>query len=266
VRSRHGLRACLLVIWHALIGLEARVNGQTTRIGGILAAYSGLGAVTWLGDLGGGAGMLALARTTAPGTRTVTRFSESDDGGSINLEGDMAAYSIAKAYAPTDLTPVFNSGPTPIADALSAYLGAGASGSTAWAARSGTFLTLYGGTFTGSAHSNRASVVATFRDKIEEFGAEFISARMASTHGLNSARLSAVASYLPGAAQEVAEVFVDALVANIASPTTKLACRTDPAPTPAGAASRYLTNKVALLRAYESAVNLPANLRTLLGM
>ncbi|MFM2419024.1 MAG: hypothetical protein RL385_3747 [Pseudomonadota bacterium] len=72
---------------HLIIGADARDNGRDDF--GIPFVGTGLEASTWLGDLGGGAAMLAMSRATAPSTPAITRFRGSDYGGSINLEGDI---------------------------------------------------------------------------------------------------------------------------------------------------------------------------------
>src|SRR5690606_13040903 len=100
---------------HLIIGLEARFEGEISNI--TLTGHSGLEAATWLGDLGGGAAMLANSRVTAPSTRAQTRFRGTNFGGSINLEGDVASYVVANsAVTNAPSAPTFPASTSPIAD------------------------------------------------------------------------------------------------------------------------------------------------------
>ncbi|HEX9618603.1 MAG TPA: OmpA family protein, partial [Polyangiaceae bacterium] len=166
---------------HLIIGLEARFEGQTSNI--LLTGHSGLEAATWLGDLGGGAAMLANSRASAPSTRARTRFTGSNFGGSINLEGDVASYVVARSSVTTSPTaPSFSGSSTsPIADAIESYLAPGTSGGIEWLNRSRNFLTMVGGTLTGNTLTNRAAVVSTLQTKVEEFGCYYLVNRLRQT-------------------------------------------------------------------------------------
>jgi hypothetical protein len=215
---------------HLIIGIEAREFGQTGNI--LMTGHSGLEAATWLGDLGGGAAMLAHARITAPSTRARTRFTGTDFGGSINLEGDIAAYvtgmDLAKTTSPS--SPQFPSSVTPIGDILNDYLAPGTTGGTLWNDRSYHFLTMMGGTFTKKALNNRTAVVDTIKSKIEEFGCYYLVNRLRQQGKLTTATMQTASEYMSGAAQEVSEIFVDALQHNVNHPDQKLRAVTDPAP------------------------------------
>src|SRR5205814_2330484 len=120
---------------------------------------TGLEISTWLGDLGGGAGMLAVNRVTAPSTRAVTKFRGLDFGGSPNLEGDIAGYMASSTTGSLELA-IPPGGM--IADALQTYLSPVAAG-TAWNSRCTNFIQAMGGSFDASNNlSNRTALTATF--------------------------------------------------------------------------------------------------------
>ncbi|MBN1306573.1 MAG: hypothetical protein JXA18_01550, partial [Chitinispirillaceae bacterium] len=190
------------------------------------------------GDLGGGAAMLANSRVARPSTRARTRFTGTNFGGSINLEGDVSAYvtgmntTITNKPAP----PVFSSSSTtPLGDVLEDYLQPGTSiGGPLWQNRSKNFLSMLGGSFTGKTLANRSTLVTAVQGKIEEFGCYYLTNRLRQQGKLTSKALRDASEYLPGAAQEVAEIFIDALQHNVKNPDQKIRAVTDPAPTGKG--------------------------------
>ena len=118
-------------VGHLVIGLDARFDpafkdeavfkasvGPITK--DVPMGGTGLECVTWLGDLGGGAASLAIKRVGAPATSASAVFAGSDYGGSINLEGDVAAFVVAGGGAAL-VAPTFAPG-TRMSDALAAYL------------------------------------------------------------------------------------------------------------------------------------------------
>ncbi len=220
---------------HLIIGLEARFNGATSNIP--LAGHSGLEAATWLGDLGGGAAMLAASRVKAPKTRAKTRFTGTDFGGSINLEGDVASYVVAldPSVADEPDKPVFDSSSSsPIADALDRYLKPGTNGGSEWDARAKNFLLLLGAEFTGTTFDNKSDVIDDVTDRIEAFGCYYLTNRLRQVGRITSKGLRQACRFLPGASREVATIFIDALERNIATPKAKIRALTDPAPSPPG--------------------------------
>lgn len=175
--------------------------------------------------------MLANSRVAAPSTRAQTRFRGTNFGGSINLEGDVASYVVAKsAVTNAPSAPTFPAGTSPIADALETYLSPGTTGGPEWLGRSRAFLGMLGGTLTGNTLTNRIAVVATVQVKIEEFASYYLVNRLRQTGTLTSANLRNAAIFLNGASQEVAEIFIDALVDNVANPNQRIRAVTDPAP------------------------------------
>jgi peptidoglycan hydrolase-like protein with peptidoglycan-binding domain len=241
---------------HLIIGLEARAAGQVGPLG-VGFGYSGLEAVTWLGDLGGAAAMIARDRASRPSTRARTRFAGKNFGGSINLEGDIAAYVVAQdaALPNRPAAPDFRGGT--LATALEAYLEPnGPSPGGPWLTRATRFLVMHGGVLSGNKLTNRSALVASFAAKIGEFACEYLVNRLRQQGKLNSALLERSMAHIPGAAVEVASIFVDALIACHAAPHKRLAAVTDPAPNPAGTAPLKCRTALRGLKALESASSL----------
>jgi hypothetical protein len=217
---------------HLIIGIESREYGQTGNIA--LTGHSGLEAATWLGDLGGGAAMISLARVTNPSTRARTRFAGTNFGGSINLEGDIAAYVTAMNTSITNrpASPVFPfASVTPVGDVVNDYLTPGTpSGGGLWQSRARNFLMMMCGRFTGNTLDNRSTIVDLIKVKIEEFGCYYLVNRLRQQGRLTSATMQAASEYMSGASQETAEIFVDALQHNVNHPDEKIRAVTDPPP------------------------------------
>jgi hypothetical protein len=220
---------------HLMIGLDAR-QSAIARVAPIPSqGGTGLAISTWLGDLGGGAAMLSVRRAGVPATRAVTVFQGTDFGGSINLEGDAAAYLVARdpsvVNQPSPLH--FNHGRT-LADALNAYLGA--SGPTPeWNSRGRVFMQMLGARFDPAGSlTNRAGLIDSLARQISGFGCWYLINRLRQQGRLNPPLLRAAAGFLPGASHEVAQVFVDALDHSRRRPGDAIAARgPGPAPTPA---------------------------------
>ena len=86
---------------HCIIGLDCR-RSFISRNAAIPGHGGGTGfeVCTWLGDLGGGASMLAMKRAAGnPTQRAIKMFPKSGHiyGSWVNIEGDAAAYLIASA-------------------------------------------------------------------------------------------------------------------------------------------------------------------------
>jgi hypothetical protein len=236
---------------HLLIGLDARRSWTARNAPMAPGGASGLALSTWVGDLGGGAAMLAKDRVARPATHARTRFTGSDFGGSINLEGDLAGYLVAPdPSSPSSASaPVIAPG-SGIAEALEAYLAPAGAGAQ-WNTRCQNFLQMFGGVISKGALTNRATVVSTFAPQIEGFACFYLWNRLRQQAKLNSATLKAASAHITGAAQEVTEIFVDALVSCMAKPSTSLAAVTDPAPTPKGSISSFCTSFISATEAVE---------------
>jgi hypothetical protein len=127
-----------------------------------------------------------------------------------------------------------------IADALETYLGPSGVGAE-WNNRCGSFLQMMGGTVAKGVLTNRTDVVNTLKPQIEGFACFYLWNRLRQQAKLNSALLKTASEHIEGAAQEVTEIFVDALINCLSKPSSSVAAATDPAPTPKGSVSRYCT-------------------------
>ena len=90
---------------HAIIGIDARRKYASRSVNFPIFGSTGLEMVTWIGDIGGGAGKLAWDRINSPNTRAKSKFLGSHFGGPVNLEGDLAAYLIGRDGNPTFSAP-----------------------------------------------------------------------------------------------------------------------------------------------------------------
>jgi hypothetical protein len=223
---------------HVMIALDARRNSISRTSNIPTQGGPGLAICTWLGDLGGGAGMLAWRRVANPRTSVMSVFQGTDFGGSINLEGDVAGHLVAAPSGVLTAPPALAFGPGHgIADALELYLGSRRP-TAAWNQRATSFARMFGG-MVGTVLMNPAQMVNLFADMIEEFGCWYLLNRLRQKNSLSASTVVNATMYLPGAAREVAEVFVTALAQTIASPSRPIAARgTGPAPsgprTPSG--------------------------------
>jgi hypothetical protein len=240
---------------HLMIGLDARRSRVARSVPIPSQGGPGLAIATWLGDLGGGAAMLARRRVTVPTTPALTVFRGDDFGATSNLEGDAAAYLVAR-----DTT--ISGGPSPLrfapgqtlADALEAYLGS-AGPTPAWSTRCRAFLDALGGTIdAGGTFRNRPVLITRLAEQIESFGCWYLINRLRQKEQLNLAGLRAAASHLKGASREVAQVFVDALDRCRQRPGSALAAQPPaPAPSPPGQPSGVCQTALRALEASERA-------------
>ncbi len=241
---------------HLMIGLDARRSliARTRPIpsqGG-----TGLAISTWLGDLGGGAAMLSARRASAPATRAVTVFQETDFGGSINLEGDAAAYVVARdpgvVNQPSPLH--FTRGQT-LADALNAYLGASVA-TPEWNSRGRVFMQMLGARFDPAGNlTNRAGPIDSLARQISEFGCWYFINRLRQQRRFDLSVLRTAAGFLPGASREVAQLFVDALDHSRRRPGDAIAARgAGPAPTPAAAPGGACSAAISALTAGQGVI------------
>lgn len=200
-----------LDVGHMYIGIHARQSIAARSAPIPSQGGTGLEISTWLGDLGGGCGMLAINRSTAPTTLAITKFRGGNFGDSRNLEGDVAGFLVAaplgasSPVAPTDFGTVDG-----LASAMTDYLSPAAP-SSAWTTRARRFLAMYGVSLPLTP-GDRSALVERFADKIEDFGVWYLVNRLRQNSRLTSAKVRSCAVHVHGAAQEMAEIFVDALV------------------------------------------------------
>jgi hypothetical protein len=217
-------------IGHLMIALDARnanvLSVQTPNLPFPGFGGSGVEIVTWLGDLGGGAGSLALDRAREPGKplKADVKFKGNDYGAPSNLEGDVAGFVAARASGASGGgadVPSITAGKG-VADALSDYFAASpAASTTAWDQRARTFLSIYGGTFDASGNlTNAASLVTTFAGKIESFACAYLTQRKAdSASKISDQEFLDAADNIRPCSQEVAETFVNILETTSKSPS-----------------------------------------------
>ena len=218
---------------HAIIGLDARRSFMARNMKIPTQGGTGLDIVTWLGDLGGGAGMLSIRRMTDPARKVTTVFSGSDFGGAFNLEGDIGAFLIARDTTTSDISKLDFTGKSYLWEALDTYLNASAPGSE-WNSRCQLFLTMLGGVFSGTTLTNRSSLEATLVAKIKDFGLWYLVNRLRQSGTFSKKNALDASRHLVGASGEVAKVFLDILTSCASGTTTTLKPVSDPAPTPAG--------------------------------
>jgi len=205
---------------HLIIALDARFDPafasnvtypylfKEVEMGG-----TGTELVTWLGDLGGGAAKVAIARA-ARGTESVgIAFSApSDYGGTINLEGDVAGSVIASSSKTSPTPPSIPVGKR-LSDALQDYLSPAAAGS-AWKTRASTFLGMYGGQLDATGNlTNGTALSAAFAPKIQTFACNYLASRVKDRHIAFDVAKRAADHVIP-ASEEVAEAFVNALASS----------------------------------------------------
>jgi hypothetical protein len=243
-------------VGHLIIGLDARRSSVARDVTIPSQGASGLAISTWVGDLGGGAAMLAVDRVRDPTRRAITRFHGSDFGGSINLEGDVAGYVVgADPSVTTDASaPVMPSGGT-IADALEAYLlpAARATGPN-WNSRAASFLRMMGGAVSPTGVlTNPADVISSMGSQIGGFACWYLVNRLRQTGRLNLAVLKAASQHIDGASHEMAEGFVEALEYSSVHPGSSIQVRgTGPSPTPPGTAGGACAASIHALEAAET--------------
>ncbi|HUQ08024.1 MAG TPA: hypothetical protein VM261_36260 [Kofleriaceae bacterium] len=190
-------------VGHMLIGLDSR-SWTASHVNIPSQGGTGQAINTWLGDLGGGAGMLAMKRgldgkVTKP---AIDHFKGSDYGGVVNLEGDIAGVAGVQIKPGQTLT-----------DALRAYLlppkeDAG----SRWNHRAQLMLESLGGTCAAGKLTNEAALVAIVAAQIRDFGCWYAATRLKDKgKSLTPDMCRNVGHHVEGAGHEMAEIFVKTL-------------------------------------------------------
>jgi len=240
---------------HLIIGMDARRSRIARDMTLPMQGGTGLELSTWLGDIGGGAGMLAKDRVSSPNTPAPTRFVGLNFGGSNNLEGDVAGYVVARDKKDSEGSSALEipEGKL-IADVLEEYLSPGSPGSE-WKNRCTVFLEMLGGDFKGSSKlKNRGALIEKLATQVAEFGGIYLLNRLRQNNQLKASLLEASYLHLVGAAKEVAQVFVDALIYSHEHQGVRLQAR-PPAP-PVTPKAKQVTVGSALLSAFKAKENL----------
>jgi hypothetical protein len=198
-----------LDVGHVIIGLEARQR-RFTRLCPIPSqGGSGLQLATWLGDLGGAAGLLALARLDDPATRARDLlFNPARYDLRPNLEGDLAAHLVA-ADSGAAGGPLVLDAPT-VGDALHDYLQHG------WERRFHRFAPLVGATVAEGQLSQPQRLRLDLQAKVSSFATTYTLVRLGQQGRLRRGALRQAAAHVGGAATELCEVFVGWLAQGLA--------------------------------------------------
>jgi hypothetical protein len=242
-------------VGHLLIGLESRSNFSSREVDIPGQGGTGLEAVTWLGDIGGGVGMTAMKRadgTQSKAKSVVFNATGHDYGSSVNLEGDIAAYIIARDSSETD-DPSYPKMDeySYISDAIADYLLLkNGKTSSEWDKRVKNFAMMIGAEFDVSNNmTNKDDFIEDMSEKFVAFGDTYAFARLTSHKQLTKEKALNTAKNLKGTSDEVAKIFADMLERCAKDPSKKLVAVLDPAITPAGIPASGL-----LLNFYTSAV------------
>ena len=223
-----------LDLGHVLVGLEARVRRSTRGLPLPTQGGTGLELGTWLGDLGGAAGLLAIARLDAPRTRVRDLlFSPRTYDLRLNLEGDLAGYLVARDPRATGVSPPSWDGFRTVADALQAYL-FGRGPDADWPQRYRLFTAMLGGQIRGGRLLNKAALRSRISRRVTVFGSSYVLYRLRHLGRLKRSQVRAAAQHLEGAADELTTVFMDFIRQGLQGPLDGLPKVLDPRPSPPG--------------------------------
>jgi len=192
---------------HLMIALDAR-RSYIARNTNLPYGGTGLENVTWIGDIGGGAGMLAYKRVTNPQTRAkkLVFDSEHDYGGSVNIEGDIAGYVVGmdnkkrqNIVNPTDNMEYIYKGLETFFD------------KDVWTTRVDCFLAMIGCNIDNGVLKNRDKVLKNMIDSVEGMAQFYIAVR-ALDKSYNKRDVARSFGYIKSCAEEVSEIFLDGLL------------------------------------------------------
>lgn len=231
----------MLDVGHLLIGMDARRSWLARNFNWPLGG-TGLENVTLIGDLGGGAGMLAFRRVDDPQKRAKKLVFDSnhDYACSINIEGDIASY-----YCAINLEDVYSlSNPENhiqlvdgseksyknfkgISSAIESYVSP-----THWPYRSKRMLKMLGFEFDDKNQlTNRTKILDNLIDSVEGFAQFYIIIR-SNDKNYDKEKLFTSFAYINSCAKEVCEIWLDGMLDLIKGPSTKkFKAITDPDPT-----------------------------------
>lgn len=184
--------------------------------------------VTWIGDIGGGAGMLAYKRTTDQNTRAkkIVFDSAHDYGCSINIEGDIAAYIVGMNKKEIEEISDASDNMKFIYEGLNTFFD-----KNNWTARVNYFIGMLGGKLVNGVLTNREEVLNTMVDSVEGMAQFYISVR-AKDKSYNYQNILKSFGYMNSSAKEVSEIFLDGLLDLRTHPNTKMfKAVTNPNPT-----------------------------------
>jgi len=201
-----------LDLGHIFVGLEARCKGRVRLIPLPIHGGTGLELATWLGDLGGAAGLLAIRRMDAPKTRAVNLlFSPQHYDLTANLEGDLAGYLVARdrKLGPRVTAPdgiAFSTMPEAIED----YAATGPADSD-WNRRYSIFVQMIGGLVGPAGITDRQALTRRIQAQTAAFASCYVIYRLRQLKMLTKAALKSVGRQVAGASNELGLIFVDLL-------------------------------------------------------
>jgi hypothetical protein len=199
-------------IAHILVGMEARSHLSTRRLNLIAQGGTGLELVTWVGDLGGAAGLLAVERMDRPAVGAEELlFSPDTYDLSANLEGDLAGYLVARRRGAADRpTPPDQASFPTVSDALQAYL-ADSPDASDWSRRHELFTRMIGGSVVDGRLQGRAALAEMVFKKTRSFASLYVLYRLKFLGRLSRSTLTEASRHVRGAARELSEIFVHRL-------------------------------------------------------
>ncbi len=237
---------------HCIIGLNCR-NSFLSRSAAVPGHGGGTGfeVCTWLGDLGGGASMLAMKRATgSPTHRAIKMFPKSGHsyGSWVNLEGDAAAYLVASDVGGADGAKSLDLDPDKrFSTVLAEYL-LNSSGSNFKAERAKQVLCALGCAFDANGTiTNETDVQSNVANKLYEFADLYMMQWYYNENKLDVDRALNASKYFLPASVEVTSIFFDMLKACTklpGLPLTPVGIDPDPLP-PSKPLLKYTTMKKA---------------------
>lgn len=194
---------------HILVGMEARTRLGASRLALWGQGGTGLELCTWLGDLGGAAGLLVLQRLEDPSTRAVPMlFSEQTYDLRANLEGDVGGYLVARNPAAVDSVSIQQASRfVSVAQSLEEY----ALGSKAdWANRWALFTRQLGAASEPQTdwQLRRQKLLARVWRQTRKFASHYLLYRLHHLERLSRATWIEALRHLDGAAAELSELFL----------------------------------------------------------
>lgn len=214
---------------HLVIGLDARRSWTAKNIKIPTQGGTGLELNTWVGDLGGGTATLSKQRVSTPQKRAKTMFtSQHDYGAMVNLEGDIAAYVVGM----DDKNPGDIVNPTvqftTLHEALQDYF------DHKWDKRAFYFMAMLGAEVSGNVLKyDKDELVADCAKKFDDFAVWYLGNRMKDKKSGGIDDFANASKNFKPASEEIASIFIDALIHVVSKPGDMITARTDPNPKPA---------------------------------
>lgn len=204
----------LVDVGHVFVGLEARLSPSARRLTVLAQGGTGLELATWVGDLGGAAGLLAVGRLDAPRLRARDLlFAPGFYDLKTNLEGDLAGWLVGRdPRAGLRPAPPLASCAT-VPEALERYL---AGPRSDFSRRHRLFLGMIGGDCVEGRLANRDALLKAVRAKLEAFASFYLIYRLRHLGRLSGSAARGAARHVRGAAAEIAQIFVGLLEQGLA--------------------------------------------------